>query len=159
MDACTRAESCSAPTFVGGTCEEQCARLVDLADAAGCEDETSDFFACANDAADVCELEQSCTSEAMSYYLCVSPYCEANPNADECRGFTCSYSGGGSGQSCHVTAQCTGGPEYELDCVDGTCTCRQDGQDVGTASFDATFCDGDLDAAVAAAMASCGWQL
>lgn len=159
VELCEKAQACQRVTFNIGTCDEQCSRFDDLADEAGCEDQFSEFVECAVDAPDVCHLEQSCLSETMSYYVCAEPYCEANPSAAECRGFECSYTGGGSGETCHVSAHCTGGSEFELDCQQGVCTCLQDGVDVGTVTFQEAFCADDFDTSIAAAQTACGWAL
>lgn len=93
----------------------------------------------------------SCTGISQSSFVCATP---------SGGGVTCtSVSVSSGGNTCTFTqSNCTDGKSYEVDCANGTCSCKIDG--VTTKSSPETtfdFC-GSSTSSRAEARAQCGWS-
>jgi hypothetical protein len=160
-EMCERAQACDERGVWRQSCAEACAQLDELGAVSGCAEAMDDFMACAvgafTDCNDSGALEMACAAEVGAYSQCLFPYCDANESAPECAGVFCSYGMSGDVSGCSLTASCTGGAEVGVDCPDpgGDCTCS----DGAAVPFDPLLCGDDLDLAIDAAEAACGWLL
>ncbi|EDM81141.1 hypothetical protein PPSIR1_30035 [Plesiocystis pacifica SIR-1] len=150
-------------------CESWCQVL----DTCLSEDDPACLDDCVQAFTDIAEQFPSCLSVNEDYFTCIGalscedfggdePCFEEYAALGECEDPGCETSFGGAlgSNECEFSTQCTFGPLYEVECVDGgDCTCLVNGMEVASCFNRGQVCSVDPGGDPSAINSCCGWDL